>query len=77
MAEENVTPHGSVRIRGTYPELNQVRAWCEEMDLRVSVRDLYDRWSTEHVWAFDFDDGKEFLMFYVRWQDKVCGKQIW
>lgn len=77
MAEENVTSHGSLRVRGTSTELEEIHAWCKEMHLAVTIRDLYDRWSSERIWSFDFDDGKDLLMFYMKWQDKICGRSIW
>lgn len=76
MAEESPKTYGSLRLRGTPAELKQISSWCKEMELWVDTRDLYDRWSEERVWSFDFYDEKDFLVFYMKWQDQICGKRI-
>jgi len=76
MAEEATKTFGSVRVRGTREEMEEIRTWATNMALEFSCRDLYDRWANDRIWSFDFDNGEHFFMFYLSWQEKICGHRI-
>ena len=76
MVQETFSPFGSIRIRDTTEELKKIQSWAEEVGLCFSTRDLYDRWSTERIWSFDFGNKEDFLMFYIKWEDRICGHRI-
>jgi hypothetical protein len=76
MAEEALKAFGSIRVRGTQEEMKEICTWAEESGLRFSSRDLYDRWSTERIWSFEFNHGEDFFVFYMRWENMICGYRV-
>jgi hypothetical protein len=76
MVQENSSAYGSIRVRGTIEEMKEIEAWTQELSLLCSGRDLYDRWSNERIWSFDFNCGEHFFMFLLSWQEKIIGYRI-
>ena len=76
MVEEATKTFGSIRARGTHEEMVELHRWASEAGLDFYSRDLYDRWSSERIWSFDFNLGEHFFIFYMQWQEKICGHRI-
>jgi hypothetical protein len=76
MAEEVTKTFGSIRVRGTHEEMEEIRSWATNMELEFDARDLYDRWAHARIWSFDFTIPEHFFMFYLSWQEKICGHRI-
>lgn len=77
MDEKASTTYGSIRVRGTREELLILENWAREMELDFVYRDLYDRYSDERIWSFDFENKESYMLFQLAWNDRINGQRVY
>lgn len=77
MGEKVPTTYGSIRVRGTKEELLILWNWARELELDFVYRDLYDRYSNERIWSFDFENKESYMLFLLMWNDRINGQKVY